>query len=179
MMKLTSRNSSGLTLMELLISLLLLSILISIGIASYSGIFSQQALIQRTERVYHFLRLAKSQAVKLNQKVYVKFCESGSDLGWRMAMSEQSNCDCYSANACLIDGNEVMEELADGKTIFTSSSDVTFINDQVSYSPMRFGINPGSVTLSSVNGEKLKVIQSTMRLKICSPDQSQLGYKKC
>lgn len=161
--------------MELLITLAVLVILISVGVASYSGIFSQQELLQRTERVYHFLRLANSQAIKLNKKVYVHFCPSG-DI-WKMAMAEQSSCDCFTANSCTLDGSERVEELADGQTI--SASAVTFSSNQASYSSMRFGVNSGSVTLTDSNGSKLKVIQSTYRLKICAPDEARLGYEKC
>lgn len=179
MMKKSNLNQSGFTLIELLITLAVLAILISIGVASYSGIFSQQALIQKTERVYHILRLANSEAIKLNKKVYVRFCQLGSTEVWKIAMSDQPHCDCFTALSCKIDGLEVVEELADGKSLLTSMSDVTFNNNQVSFSPMRFGINPGSITLTNGNGAKLKVIQSTMRLKICSPNKDQLGYKKC
>jgi len=165
--------------MELIVTLAVLMILISIGVRSYSGIFSQQALIQRTERLYHFLRLANSQSIKLNKKVYVHFCQLSNTGTWKMAMAEQSSCDCFSANSCQLNGVEMVEELADGKTLFTSPSDVGFSGEQASYSPMRFSVNTGHVTLTDANGTKLTVIQSSMRLKICSPDQDQLGYKKC
>ena len=169
----------GITLIELMITLAVFVVLIVIGGVSYSHLFSQHALLQRTDRVYHFLRLANSQAVKFNKRIYVPFCQLGTTGIWKMAMSEQAYCDCFSVNSCQLNGVEVVEDLADGKVIFTSPSAVTFANDQVSFSPMRFGINPGSVTLSDVSGTKLKVIQSTMRLKVCSPEKDQLGYKKC
>ena len=172
-------NHTGLTLIELIISLAILSILMTIGIASYNGVFSQQALINRAEHIYHFLRLANTQAVKFNHKVYVKFCQLNTTDSWKMAMSAQSGCDCFTLNSCQLDGLEVIEDVADGRALFTSATDITFTNEQASYSPMRFGINTGSITISGVNGLKLKVIQSTMRLRICSPEQDQLGYKKC
>ena len=173
------RNITGVTLIELIVTLVVLGILISIGVNSYSGVFSQQELIQRTERLYHFLRLAKSQSIKHNKKVYVHFCQLNGTGMWKMAMAEGASCDCFSAYSCHVNGLEMVEDLADGKTIFTSPLDVTFNGEQASFSPMRFSVNPGSVTLTDINGAKLKVIQSTMRLRICSPDQEQLGYKKC
>jgi type IV fimbrial biogenesis protein FimT len=173
------RDITGFTLIELIVTLAILVILISIGISSYNGIFSQQELIQRTERIYHFLRLANSQSIKLNKKVYVHFCQLDNTGVWKMAMAEQSSCDCFTASSCLINGLERVEDLADGKIILTSPSDVKFLGEQVSYRPMRFSINPGSITLSDKNGANLKVIQSRMRLKICSPGKEQFGYKKC
>ena len=173
------RNMAGVTLIELIVTLAVLGILISIGVNAYSGIFSRQEIIQRAERIYHFLRLAKSQSIKHNKKIYVHFCQFNNTDAWKMAMAEHSYCDCFTAYSCQVNGLEMVEELADGKTIFTSPSDVTFYGEQVSFSPMRFSVNSGSVTLTDINGAKLKVIQSTMRLKICSPDKDQLGYKKC
>ena len=178
-MKKYHRNMTGFTLIELIVTSAVLVILISIGVSAYSGIFSQQELIQRTERLYHFLRLAKSQSIKHNKKVYVHFCQLADSGTWKMAMAEQSSCDCFVAASCQLNGLEVVEDLADGKTLFTSALDVKFSSNQASFSPMRFSVNAGSVTLTDISGSKLKVIQSTMRLRICSPDNEQLGYKKC
>ncbi len=175
----SQRTIRGVTLIELIVTLAVLGILMSIGVAAYSGIFSEQELIQRTERLYHFLRLARSQSIKHNKKVYVHFCQLNGSATWKMAMAEESGCDCFSAFACQVNGVEVVEDLADGKTIFTSAADITFSAEQVSFSPMRFSVNAGSVTLSDISGAQLKVIQSTMRLRICSPKQARLGYEKC
>ncbi|MFT6985764.1 MAG: type IV fimbrial biogenesis protein FimT [Psychromonas sp.] len=169
----------GFTLTELLVTLAVFGILIPMAVNGYSAIFAQQALIQKTERLYHFLRFAKSQSIKYNKKVYVHFCQQGNSGEWKMAMTDLPSCDCFVANSCLLNGLEHIEEVSDGKTLFTSASDITFNGNQASYSPMRFSINAGSVTLTDLTGYKLKVIQSTIRLRVCSPDQAQLGYKKC
>ena len=168
---------SGFTIIELLVTLAVLGILISIGVNAYSGIFSQPALVQKSEHLYHFLRLAKSQSIKHNKKVYVHFCQLGNSGTWKMAMTELSACDCFVANSCLLDGLEVVEELTDGKVL--SASNVTFSGNRASYSPMRFSVETGGVTLSDTNGYKLRLIQGVVRLRVCSPDQEQLGYKKC
>lgn len=169
----------GFTLVECLLTLAVAGILISIAINGYSAIFAQQALIQKSERLYHFLRFAKSQSIKYNKKVYVHFCQLGSSGRWKMAMTDLAHCDCLVADSCLFDGLALGDELSDGQRLFTSAADITFNGYQASYSPMRFSLNAGSVTLTDVTGAKLKVIQSTMRLRVCSPDQAQLGYAKC
>ena len=184
-------HSKGITLIELLITLLILSILVAIGIPSYRRLFSQQALIQQTEKLYHFLQLANSEAIKQNQKMYVHFCKSPSSNQWKMALTKQTHCSCFTLNSCLLtdindeNGREVIEDLADGKQVTLTSSqasqtdDITFAGDQASYGPMRFSVNAGSIILTDLNGNQLKVMQSTTRLKICSLGSAKMGYPKC
>ena len=180
------KKHTGLTLIELLITILVLSILIAIGVPSYTKFFSQQALTQQTEKVYHFLRLANSEAIKQNQKMYVHFCKSSTSDEWRMAMTKQDSCSCFTANSCVLtdvddaNGREVIETLADGKQVkLASSEDITFSGEQASYKAMRFGVNLGTITLTDLNGNKLNIVQSLIRLKVCSPGSAKMGYRVC
>lgn len=184
-------DDKGFTLIELLFTIFILSILVVIGIPSYHRFFSQQALIQQTEKLYQFLRLAHSEAIKQNQKMYVHFCKSDTSNQWRMALTKQANCDCFIINSCLLtdindeNGRAVIDVLADGNKVTLASSkgsqtdNITFVGDQASYGPMRFSVNSGSIILTDLNGSQLKVIQSTTRLKICSLGSSKFGYSKC
>lgn len=178
-MRTKSCNKKGFTLVELMVTLVVLMILISMGVGSYGRLFAKQKLVHRTERIYHFLRLATSESIKHNKKIYVHFCQLDSTGVWKMAMAEQSNCDCFADNSCLINGLQVEQDLADGKTLFISPSDIKFVGNKASFSPMRFSVNSGSITLTDISGNKLKVIQSTMRLRICAPGKAHSGYKKC
>ena len=180
-------RKNGFTLIELLVTILVLSILVAIGVPSYTKFFSQQALTQQAEKTYHFLRLANSEAIKQNQKVYVHFCKSPSSTEWKMAMTKQASCSCFTANSCLLtdvddaNGREVIEVLADGKQVKIASTadDMKFSSDQASYGSMRFTVNSGSISLTDLNNNQLKVDQSTTRLKICSPGSAKMGYPAC
>ena len=173
------KGEKAFTLIELLITLAVLMILITFANQSYHQLFSQQALVASTDRLYQFLGLAKSQSIKYNKKVFVHFCQQGATQEWRMAQSENSSCDCFVQDNCLVNGVEYNQILSDGKLVFISENDITFTGLQASYSSMRFSVNAGSITLNDDRGNKLKVIQSIMRLRICSPDGDRLGYKKC
>jgi len=168
-MEIKHNNHSGFTLIELLVSLAVLMVLVSVSVSNYGPVFAQRALIQKTEHLYHFLRLAKTQSIQDNKQIYVHFCQFENTEIWRMAMTDSDSCDCFVANSCLLNGNNKVEQLTDGKQLLASPSDITFSAQKVSYKPMRFGINAGSVT----------VIQSSMRLRLCSPDEAQLGYEQC
>lgn len=167
------------TLIELMMTTTLLVILISVASQNYHQLFSQQALVASAERLYQFLDLAKSESIKYNMKVYVHFCQNGETQEWKMAMSEQGSCDCFVENSCLLNGLQKNAILSDGRLVYTSSDDITFTGQQASYNPMRFSVNAGSIVFHDNADGKLKVIQSAMRLRICSPDNDQFGYKRC
>ena len=92
-------------------------------------------------------------------------------------MTDLAACDCFTANSCLLNGIDNVAKLTDGKLVLVNNA---FSGDkQASYKPMRFGANTGNVTLSDLDGNQLRVIQSSIRLRICSPEKAQLGYKQC
>lgn len=173
------QTKNAFTVLELLISMLVLMILISISNQTYHSLFSHQALFASTDRLYKFLALAKSQSIKNNQKIYVHFCQRGNTGEWRMAQSDQANCDCFVANDCSVNGVQYNQQLSDSYLVSIAESDITFTNFNTSYNTMRFTVKSGSVTLNDSSGHRLKVIQSAMRLRVCAPDNAQFGYNKC
>jgi type IV fimbrial biogenesis protein FimT len=172
-------QKEGFTLLELLVAMLVLSILVTIGIPSYNRLFMQQTLIQKSESLYYFLRLANSESIKYNKRIYVHFCQKGTTNQWKMGMTDLDSCDCFTTNSCMLDGREVVKDLTDGKKILIKNGDISFSGSQASYAPMRFSVNTGAILLTDLSDNKLKVIQSSMRLRICSPDVKAMGYPKC
>jgi type IV fimbrial biogenesis protein FimT len=170
-MEIKHNNYRGFTFLELLVSLTVILILVAAGISNYEPLFAQQTLIQKTEHLYHFLRLAQTQAIKDNAQVYVHFCQDTNPDIWKIAMSDSS-----AADSCSLNSNNKFEQLTDGQHLFAT---INFGSKPASYKPMRFHANPGNVTFSNHNGDTLKVIQSSMRLRVCSPGSAQLGYKQC
>ena len=170
-------NHKGFTLTELIMTILIMSIVIAISIGSYQGLLADQALSHRAKQVFYTLQLAKTEAIKRNQKVYVQFCQLQST--WKMGMSHIAGCDCFTENSCQIDGIEKIQDLADGEKIFIDQDDIHFSNSQASYGTLRFSVETGSITLVNSEKKALSIIQSAMRLRVCAPDEAQLGYKKC
>ena len=96
-----------------------------------------------------------------------------------MGMTDLDSCDCFTANSCLLDSREIVKDLTDGKQILIKNGDISFSGSQASYAPMRFSVNTGAIQLTDLSDNKLKVIQSSMRLRICSPSVAAMGYPKC
>jgi len=167
----------GFTLLELVITLIILGIVILMAHASYENIMSSQSLSQRADKIYYTLRLAKTEAIKRNKRVYVHFCQKNNL--WKMGMTDLPACDCFTLNACQLDGIEYVDEMVDGKKLFIKKGDISFVGKQASYHALRFTTATGTVTISNKNNQSLSIIQSAMRLRICSPDRAELGYSKC
>jgi len=170
-------KDKGFTLVELMITLALLSIVIAISASSYQTLLANQALSSAANKVYYTLQLAKTEAIKRNVKVYVQFCQLGEQ--WSVGMSETSGCDCFTPNSCQLDQVDNVQPLVDGKKVMLSQANMKFNDDQASYEALRFAVKTGSVTLTNQYQSALSVIQSAMRLRVCSPDKAALGYKKC
>ncbi|WP_413699849.1 Tfp pilus assembly protein FimT/FimU [Psychromonas sp. KJ10-10] len=173
------KKQNAFTLIELLVAMTVLLILIAIGSQSYHRLFAHQALVSSAEKLYQFLKLANEESIKENKKVYVHFCQKGASSEWKMALSETSSRDCFIENSCLLNGKQQNTSLTDGKFVFTSPADITFSGNKVSYNTMRFSVNAGSVTLKDSDNNTIKVIQSAMRLRICTPNSARLGYQQC
>lgn len=165
----------GFTFIELIITLAILGGIAVISTASYQSILANQSLIHRVGQVYYTLQFAKTEAIKRNKKIYVHFCQQ--DAIWKVGISDFAGCDCFSANACQLDGVEKVQDLADGETLFVKSSN--FTGSQTSYGALRFSVETGTITLSNSEQKSLSIVQSAMRLRVCAPGQAQLGYKKC
>ncbi|WP_243834679.1 GspH/FimT family protein [Psychromonas algarum] len=134
-------------------------------------------MTHRIDQIYYTLQLVKTEAVKRNNKIYVRFCQQQSI--WKMGVSEQSNCDCFSENSCQLDGIEKVYDLADGKILSIDADKLTFAGKEASYGALRFSVESGTITISNSQQNSLSVIQSAMRLRVCAPNKSQLGYPKC
>lgn len=170
-------NHRGFTFIELMITLVILGIVIGISTVPFQNLIADQALSKAASQVYYTLQLAKIEAIKRNQKIYVQFCEQQS--AWKMGMSDTASCDCFTANSCQLDGIEKVQDLVDGGKVLINDSDIKFTNSQASYGALRFSVETGSIILTSRENKRLSVIQSAMRLRICAPDAASLGFKQC
>lgn len=172
-------KSQAFTLTELLVTLFILIIIFTLSIRGYDSLVTPQLLRARTEHIYHFLRGAHTQAIKRNEKVYVYFCAQKRIGQWQMLMSSSAGCDCLTPTSCLLGERNVTLQISDGKRLFIREQDITFVGKKISYMPMRFRVNAGSIIISDGFSRRLKIIQSIQRLKICALGKDLWNYKKC
>ena len=69
-------ENRGFTLLELMITLLIAGIILSIGVPSFRGVMQNQRMTSATNELVMSLNLAKSEAIK--RVVYVSICKSSN-----------------------------------------------------------------------------------------------------
>ena len=167
----------GLTLLELLVTVSILTLAVTLGVPSISGAQRNLQLKGATETVYFTFQKARSFAIAKGVDITISLRE-GAD--WCVALSDAGECDCMARKQCLVDGvlyyiDSNDYALIDMQQLKFGKSDLTI------FDPVR-GLamgHAGSVVFSD-GSHQLKLILSNMgRVRICSPSKAWGGYAKC
>ncbi|MCB5357560.1 GspH/FimT family pseudopilin [Vibrio lentus] len=166
----------GFTLLELLITVSVLSILIATAAPSFSSVLASTKIKRLAPEVHGFLIAARSEAITRNQDLYLFFLVSGSsgainnsDGDWDMVLS---------SSASFAPGNVLMQ--LDGSSYRDINIAFNFSgHNSISVDGTRGRFGNGNITMAPVNAlsEQLSVIASitTGRIRICSSDPNQNG----
>ena len=170
-------NLSGLTLLELLVTISILVLVVTLGSPAINSIQKNMQLKGAAQSSYFAFQQARSTAISKNTDITVAL-KPGEN--WCAALSDSGVCDCAIHNECSIDGVEYKVDFADYR--FVSIDNITFGADNVAVFDANRGLaigHAGSVIFS--DGDKqLKLILSNMgRVRICSVDTSIGGYDLC
>jgi prepilin-type N-terminal cleavage/methylation domain-containing protein len=92
------RRAFGFTLIELLIAVAVVAIVAAIGIPSYQQFIERQNTRRAAVSVYSDLQMARSEALKTKQDVFVVF-NPGTAGVWCYGVG-QSSCDCSTGLNC-------------------------------------------------------------------------------
>jgi len=171
------RNLSGLTLLELLITISILVLVVSLGAPAINSIQKNMQLKAATESSYFAFQQARVAAITQSIDVTVAI-QSGEK--WCAALSDNGLCDCTFSNDCTLNGVEYKVNYADFR--YVSIDKVTFGADNIAVFDSSRGMaigHAGSVIFT--DGDKqLKLILSNMgRVRICSVARSLGGYESC
>ena len=168
---------SGLTLLELLITISILVLLVSLGAPAINSIQKNLQLKGAAQVSYFAFQQARVAAITKNIDVTVAI-RSGDK--WCAALSDNGACDCAIAYECTLDGVEYKVDFADYR--FVSIDKITFGASSVAVFDANRGLAIGHAgSIIFTDGEKkLKLILSNMgRVRICAVGSSIGGYKRC
>ncbi|WP_158967086.1 GspH/FimT family pseudopilin [Paraglaciecola sp. L3A3] len=167
----------GLTLLELLISISIIILLITLGSPAFDSIQRNIQLKSVAENVYFALQKARSAAIAQQADITSTF-QDGSN--WCIGNSDIGKCDCKVLANCTVNGVEQTLSSVDYSLI--SINEIKFGKDSIAVFDGVRGLSighAGSVIFSD-GKRRLKLILSNMgRVRICGLSEDVGGYKKC
>lgn len=187
------KNAYGVTLVELMITLVVAAILVALATPSFRDFIDKSRLKGVADGVVNVINDARTQSVKQGRGVMVKF--SGTTAAWCVGANAASDpntpgdpmpapgdCDCTSSTACMIGGQREAFDTGDSKGVTLSALPTHFAFDS------RLGTiqgltPPAAVTLTSP--QQRFSLQLTMtplgQANLCVPSGSRVivGYPSC
>lgn len=186
------RNAYGVTLIELMITLAVAAILVTIAAPSLTSFIDKNRLKGVAEGVATVLNNARSESVKRGRDINVKF--SGTTTAWCVGANAAldptpgatvpaaQECDCTNASACLVGGQRQAFETADIQAVSINAlpSSVTF-DSRLGTLPL--GSTLPTVTFTSPRGAFNLQLKTTPlgQVSLCVPSgkPSIAGYVSC
>ena len=180
------RNQGGLSLVELLVTVLIAGLLLVVGIPGFSGIMEKNRLRSAIEAVSTDLNYARTESILrgVGSSISVSFT-TDTGTNWCYGLSTAAGCDCTIADvtdvsACVVPvaGTNVLKvvDSADFDSEVSMTA-VTFAGNTTTFSSLRDLAGAGQVSLAA-DGRAVNIQMTALgRVRVCS--SSDLGYGTC
>jgi prepilin-type N-terminal cleavage/methylation domain-containing protein len=181
----TFRRHRGFTLVEVMMSTVLVAIGTTLAIPSYRDMVVKRQLTNSAEQLASFVSSVQSISTRTNRVVTVSFSRANHE-EWCIGAvinADDTACECTQAASCTIDGQEFVldQSLSNGSELVHS---ITITGDSYSFDPVR-GLADGSLTMelhTDSRDFKLNLmVNNTGRVILCSKDAGHAipGYDVC
>lgn len=157
------RSTKGFTLIELMVSLAVLSILLSIALPSFRDAFDRQRIKAAAETLQGNFYLAKTEALKTGKAAYFSV-QAGACYGFKLG----APCNCAVASGDVDYCPLARTEIASSGPVALFAT--SFDEDGATIDSVRGMSTSGSVTWKSQRGYVAKTaITLVGRVHVCSP----------
>jgi len=168
------KSRYGFTLLEFLVTMIVIGIMVTVGIPSFLDMITKHRLKGATESIYGDLQLTRMEAIKRNKNISLTFQTVDAN-NWCYAMHDGDDCDCTKANNCTVDDQISMVTFSEEfKDIGIKTN---FKQDSTSFNPVRGTSNSGSITLTTKQKSSKLIVSSRGRIRVCSDDLME--YPAC
>ncbi|MFT5139189.1 MAG: prepilin-type N-terminal cleavage/methylation domain-containing protein [Lysobacterales bacterium] len=179
-----TRGNRGFTLVELMITLVIVAIGLALAIPSWSSLVEKREVTAAAEQMVSFIEYARSEAVKRNQPTNLSWFADGHKDTWCIGVNAGNTvCDCTqttttAADFCQIDGQAqrlVQTDFVDiGYKLVHTQNALDTEAPSVSFDPIR-GILAVDDLPAGLNTELMTMLTSTVTdnymFKLHSNDQ--------
>jgi len=186
------RRQSGFTLLELVITMIVLAILAMIAVPSFRTLIEKSRLRGKTDDVLNLLSVARGEAIKRHLNVNVAL--NGSTTAWCIGANRAvtptvgnptpgaAACDCTSPTSCVLEDqvSVITPDPNSGITSDTFAGNITFDAQTGALIPIT--TVPGVITFSSPSGFQLQVTVSALgQVAACTPAGKSFisGFPSC
>jgi len=156
----SSYRQGGYTLIEAMLVLAVLGVLMVMAIPNFMNMMEKRRVMAAAEAIYSDLRWARSESIKRNLRVRIRFNEGGN---WSYTI----NADPTGVNTLL--------KTVNGSGFPSTSVHVTFEDNYTTFNPVRGTVRNGSVYLSSSHYSARVSLSTLGRARICGIG----GYDSC
>jgi len=167
------KRSSGYTLVELLISVVVSGVLVTSAVAGINSGLERKQLIHAAHAIESDLRLVRQEALTTNTNMVVSW-DAGT--AWCYGI-DTSTCNCSTTSDCgvkEVSGATLAPRVSVTDATFSGASAVTF--DRV----RGMADSSGNIDLQGSSGLDLRVeLLASSRTRICSPSDTIAGYPAC
>ena len=177
-MKGCASTEAGFTLFELMISVVVLSVLLTVGVPTMLTAAEKRETISAAEEIYSQLQFARSESVSRSAQIFANI-EAGAD--WAIGISDDPNCDpTDNSPACDlpdINGANPITHL------FTAANynqvGLTTTANQITFSPQRATATAATIEVASARnmGFTIRVVVGVLgQISMCSPNTNPVEY---
>lgn len=172
----------GVTLIELIVTILVLAILVTLAAPSFRDLRERRALRGVADGIAGTIALAKEEAMKRDQVVRVEFSNFGSAVC--VGATTAATCDCAAASSCSIAAypSSIKElRMVETKTAPSFTGSGTGFSIDPKTGMLSDPTNTGELELKTSLGYALRVrVNAMARSRICSSGTESIpGVKPC
>ncbi|MDV2856827.1 GspH/FimT family pseudopilin [Oceanimonas sp. CAM02] len=160
-----NEKQRGLTLIELLVGLVVMTVLTSLAVPGFQSLREQYTVRSAGMAVYADLQLARSEAIKRNREVTVCFTNSGT-ADWSYALHDSPDC-----------SGDIIETVSSQSYPYMMLT-ASYSSGRLTFGPRRSSLSSGNVQLSNGHHMMKLVTSNTGRIRTCAVD-GLIGVPSC